>query len=420
MSIAKMLSHLSGLSPQARYALMKLWLENGDSFPLQLSVQDCALDLAMPRARAGKVINELIDKGHVEPDYSFGQRGRPKRLINIPAATTEMLGNLTPTQSSDVLHLKSIHRLLAHRTSDAGAASPSLSPANIVFLIALLSCANEGGAVHGLGTAELSTYTGMTAQRINLQVRKMRKLGLILYSSTGTTGARIMGRTAASYWLDRSHPLLKPPDRSTIIENSAVSIELGNTANALFDIANQIRILKREDKKKPNKVLGDQEAMTLALTNLNVGWIELIPDFEISLAEDFFKDANPELRLAFQLLLDKFARATAIARIRGSLNEIQMSPTFSMLRPLYRELLPVRFQSHSSTDFPTKENRRMLLRLVLKTANIMATDIIAQLPENGAKLFSTASFELIPMMKTPTDRLLLTEIASYPPQSTDG
>jgi hypothetical protein len=36
MLIANFLSDLSGLSPQARYALMKLWLENGHSLPVQM------------------------------------------------------------------------------------------------------------------------------------------------------------------------------------------------------------------------------------------------------------------------------------------------------------------------------------------------------------------------------------------------
>ena len=195
---------------------MKLWLESGHSFPLQLSVQDCARHMAIPRARAGKVINELIDAGHIKPNFRFGQRGRPKRFIDISAATTEMLHNLTPAHPGGVLHLESVHRLLGRRTSNADADSPSLSPANIVFLIALLSCANESGAVHGIGTTRLSTYTGMNTQRINLQIREIKRLGLILVSVPGMTGARILGKTTTSYWLNLSHPLFKSPTGSTL------------------------------------------------------------------------------------------------------------------------------------------------------------------------------------------------------------
>lgn len=419
MSLSTLLSHLSGLSPQARYALMKLWLENGDSFPLQLSVQDCARDLAMPRARAGKVISELIDAGHIEPDYRFGQRGRPKRFINISAATTEMLRNLTPTHPGGVLHLESVHSLLAHRTSDADADFPSLSPANIVFLIALLSCANECGAVHGLGTAKLITYTGMTAQRINLQVRKMRKLGLILFVVPGMTGARILGKTTTTYWLDLSRPLFTLPTGSRLVKKVIVTLASGAAANAMFDITRQMKVVKREHWRNSEKPFDGQRAFDLAITKLNAQVIAQMPDFDISLVEGFFREAaNLDLRLAFQLVVDRVARCIALAQIKTPPNGSQIAPTFSMLRTLYRELLPKRFLSTSSETFPSRENRRTLVMVVLKIANSLATEIVTELRGNGFKLSSVTSVELVPISKVSTDRLLVVALDSPDPRST--
>lgn len=414
MPIAKLLYHLSDLSPQARYALMKLWLESRHTFPLQLSVQDWAHRTAMPRSRAGKVINELIDAGHIEPDFNRGQRGRPKRSIGISAATIKVLRNLTPSQPGDALHLESVHRLLAHRTSDADADSPLLSPANLIFLIALLSHANECGAIHNLGTSRLMSYTGMTAQTINVQISKMKKLGVILCTVSGITGSQIIGRATTSYWLDLSHNLFKQPIPSTIIQKSLVTLDSGDAAHALFDLKSQTRVVSREYARKSGKQLSDQRVLELASAKLHIQQVTQIPNFDFSLVEDFFREEKKrELRLAFQTVVDRAARVIAFSRMAETPNEHKRWPTIGQLKALYRELLPARFQSPSTTEFPLKENRQMLLRLVLEIAFSIANDILANLPTSEFKFSRVASFELAPTPRGSNYRFLITAV--YPP-----
>jgi len=416
MSIAKLLSHLSGLSPQARYALMKMWLENGHSLPLRMSVQDCARHMAIPRARAGKVINELIDAGHIEPDYRIGQRGRPKLFIDISAATTEMLRNLTPTNPGDVLHLESVHRLLTHRTSDADADadSPSLSPANLVFLIALLSCANECGAVHDLGTARLNTYTGMTAQRINLQISKMRRLGVLLSTVPGITSGRILGRTTTTYWLNLNHHLLKGPDHPMIVKRTLVMLESGDIVNELFELIRVFKVEKRQYMKKSGRRFSNRQAAELASKKLNDHLIMKIPKLDICLVEDFFGEVeNPGLRLAFQSMVDQVAGDRALARISAKQTNGKISLTTSMLRYLYQELLPLHSQRNDATDFPTRKNKQMLMRLALYLAKTLADELTALLPHLELAISEITSLELAPTSRKPSkDRQLI--VASSP------
>jgi len=409
MPTANLLSHLSELSPQARYVLMKLWLESGNSLPLQLSVQDCARHMAIPRARAGKVINELIDAGHIEPDYSLGQRGRPKRFIDIPATTTEMLRNLTPRQPEDVLHLDSVQRLLAHRTSDVDADTPTLSPSNLVFLIALLSCANECGAVHGLGTAKLSAYTGMTAQRINLQISKMRKLGVLLSVVPGITSGRILGRTTTTYWLDLSHHLFQVPSRPMNVKKALVKLKSGDIVNELFELARQIKVEKREYRRKSGKPLSSQKAMGLASTKLNSDQIKRLSNLDIWLVEEFFWEAdNLDLRLAFQSVVDQVARNNALAQINTKVNEGKIYLTTTMLRCLYQKLLPVRFNKTNSSDSPTRKSKQMLIRLILNLAGTMADEIIYHIHKLRFEISRITSFELAPThRKLSKDRYLV-------------
>lgn len=414
MSTAKLLSHLSGLSPQARYALMKMWLENGHSLPLRLSVQDCARHMAIPRARAGKVINELIAAGHIKPDYRTGQRGRPKLFIDICAATTEVLRNLTPTNPGDVLHLESAHRLLTHRTSDAYADSPSLSPANLVFLIALLSCANECGAVHDLGTARLNTYTGMTAQRINLQISKMRRLGVLLSTVPGITSGRILGRTTTTYWLNLNHHLLKAPDHPMIAKRTLVMLESGGIVNELFELIRVFKVERRQYMKKPGNRLSNRQAAELASKKLNDHLIMQILKLDICLVEDFFGEVeNPGLQLAFQSMVDQVAGDLTIARISAKQTNGKISLTTSMLRCLYQKLLPLHSQRNDATDFPTRKNKQMLMRLALYMAKTLADELTALLPHLELEISEITSLELAPTSRKPsTDRQLI--VASSP------
>lgn len=410
MLASKLLSRLSNLSPQARYVLMKLWLENRHSLPLQISVQDCAQQLAIPRARAGKVINELIDKGHLESDYRLGQRGRPKRFIDISMATAEKLRNLTPTNHRNTLHLESAHKLLAHRTSNTAADFPPLSPANLIFLIALLSCANECGVVRDLGTSRLSLYTGMTAQRINLQISKMQKLGVLLSTVPGITSGRILGRTATTYWLNLDHHFLKAPVQPmTVKKRMLVRLESGDIANELFELIHEFKAEKNKYMEKTGKRFNHRQAAKLASKKLNTHRIMQIPKLDVLSVEGFFAEAaDPRLRLVFQSLVERIARDNALAQHRAKQTDGEVSLTTSLLRQLYQELLPLQSQRNDETHFPTKKNKQMLMRLVVNLAKIVADELIALLPQLELELSEITSLELAPTYRTPTkDRHLI-------------
>ncbi|WP_296934932.1 hypothetical protein [uncultured Marinobacter sp.] len=388
---------------------MKLWLENGDSFPLQLSVQDCALDLAMPPARAGKVINELIDTGHIEPDYRFGQRGRPKRFIDISAATTEMLRNLTPTHPGRVLHLESVHRLLACRTSDADADSQSLSPANIVFLIALFSFANECGAVRGLGVKKLSTYTGMTAQRINLQISKLRRLKVLLSAIPGTTSGRILGKTTTVYWLNLDHQFLKPSEHRTVLKPMVVTLASGEIVCGMFELFSKLKVERKKYVERASGRLSRRQATRLALKNLCAPPIKQSAKLDFSLVEGFFGEvSNPGLRFALQSVVDQIACDNALSRIHVKVTKGKVSMTTTELRSLYKELLPLNLQHKKTTTFPTWKNKPMLIRLVLSMASTVADELILLIRQLGIDATRLTSLELAQISREPsTDRYLI-------------
>ncbi|WP_339649329.1 hypothetical protein [uncultured Marinobacter sp.] len=416
MSTSTLLTNLSGNSPQARYVLMKLWLDKGDKLPIRITVQECAQTMAIPRSRAGKILNELTENGYLESQRLTGEKGRPKRQFNVSPEAGRQLQALKPTESHEETHLASIRALLSHRTSNLGADGPILSPSNIVFLIALLSSANECGTVSGLGSTKLMTYTGMTAQRINLQVSKLKKMGLILATVPGVTGRQILGRTTTSYWLDLSHELFKLPIPSTIIQKTLVTLDSGDAAHALFDIKSQSRTLRRERARKSGKQLSNQEALELATAKLHVEQLMDIPNFDFALVNDFFKEAtNPGLRLAFQTVVDRVARVIAFSRMAEIPGEQRKSPTIGQLKTLYRELLPVRFQPFKSAGFPLKENRQMLLRVVFKIASSLASAILANLPTMGGKFSPVVSFELVPTPRGSNFRALIAVV--YPPES---
>jgi predicted transcriptional regulator len=416
MSISTLLTNLSGISPQSRYVLMKLWLDKGDRLPAGMTVQECAQSMAIPKSRAGKILNELTEGGYLELEYLPGEKGRPKRRFNVSMETERQLQALKPAETHEELHLDSIVALLSHRTSNLDADAPILSPSNLVFLITLLGCANECGAVHGLGSTKLMTYTGMTAQRINLQISKLKKLGLLLATVPGVTGRQILGRTTTSYWLDLSHKLLKLPIPSTIIKKTLVTLDSGDAAHALFDIKSKSRVARREHARKSGKQLNGQKALELATVKLHVEQLMDIPNFDLVLVQDFFKEVtNPGLRLAFQTVVDRVARVIAFSRMGAIPREHRKSPTIGQLKTLYQELLPARFLPFRSTDFPLKENRKMLLRVVFRIASSMASDIQANLPTIEGEFSPVVSFELVPVPRGSNYRVLIAVL--YPPGS---
>lgn len=355
------------------------------------------------------MINELIDTGHLEPDYRFGQRGRPKRFIDISAATTEMLRNLTPTHPGGVLHLESVHRLLAHRTSDADADSPSLSPANIVFLIALLSCANECGAVRGLGVKKLSTYTGMTAQRINLQINKLRRLNVLLSAIPGTTSGRILGKTTTVYWLDLNHQFLKPSKHQTISESIVVTLASGEIVNGIFELINELKVERKKYMGRASRQLNRRQATRLVLKNLSVPPIKQLSKLDISLVEGFFEEAqNPDLRFALQSVVDHIACENALSQIHAKVTKGKVSMTTTKLRNIYKDLLPLHWQQYETATFPTRQNKQMLVRLILSMASTLADELISLIPQLGIDVTRLTSLELAQISRQPsTDRYLV-------------
>lgn len=421
MPIATMLLHLSGISPQARYVLMKLWLDNRDSLPMGITVQECAQTMAVPRARAGKVLNELIEAGHLETKCMPGHKGRPKRVFDISTKMKSVLHALTPPQPHDELHLASIHALLSHRTHELHTETPALSPSNLVFLIALLSYANECGSVHNLGMAKLRAYTGMTTQRVNLQVSKMRKLRLILATIPGTTGGRVLGKTTTAYWLNLSRPPFKSPIPSTIIKKGVVTLKSGDIASELFELTRQLRTIRAERRKESGKQLQNKKILELAERRPIANPIRHLNDIDIFLVEDFFKGTqNAALRNALQVVIDRAAIALTLARISPSPHQGKISLTPSMIKCLYRELLPVRLLKAEPNGFPTKKNQQMLVRLVLQVASITASEIVDGLRDIGFKSSSVASLELAPTPNNfPRDRYLVAAIRSPGPQSSE-
>jgi len=365
--------------------------------------------MAIPRARAGKVINELIDAGHIKPNFRFGQRGRPKRFIDISAATTEMLHNLTPAHPGGVLHLESVHRLLGRRTSNADADSPSLSPANIVFLIALLSFANECGAVRGVGTKKLSTYTGMTAQRINLQISKLRRLKVLLSAIPGTTSGRILGKTTTVYWLNLNHQFLKSSKHQTISESMAVTLASGEIVNGVFELINELKVERKKYMERARRSLNRRQATRLVLKNLSAPPIKQFAKLDISQVEGFFEEArNPDLRFTLQSMVDQIACDNALSRMHAKVNKGKVSLTTSKLRKLYKDLLPLHSQNKKTTTFPTWKNKQMLVRLVLSMASTLADDLILLIPQLGIDVTCLTSLELAQISRMPsTDRYLI-------------
>ena len=78
----------------------------------------------------------------------------------------------------------------------------ALSPANCLLLALLVSLAGACGEVRGVSRANLRAMTGMSNERLDNQLKKLRRLGFLFGWVGGGTGKNILGVTFGVYWVN--------------------------------------------------------------------------------------------------------------------------------------------------------------------------------------------------------------------------
>ncbi|WP_347169651.1 Lrp/AsnC family transcriptional regulator [Pseudomonas salmasensis] len=227
--LSTLLSAVKGVSPEAKYVLVRLVESGVLAGPVCSGVKELAGRFGISDSQMGAALNSLVRADVlVRQDLVSGQ-GRPKRQYELDARYVQQVGL---SDVSDVIHRNVIDHLLRHERQLADQSSAvaiqqqgqpidaplarvrasrkrgRLSVVNRLLLAVLLCRADRFGVVRDLGNAELSRLTGLSRERLKNRVRTLLDSGLIRAYTPGATGSVIFKKTKSVYYLNLHHPEL--------------------------------------------------------------------------------------------------------------------------------------------------------------------------------------------------------------------
>lgn len=227
--LAVLRSEANGISPEAKYLLIRLADLGLVPGGISAGVKELAARFRISDTQAGAALNSLVAAGVlVRRDVVSGQ-GRPKRHYELGASYAAQVARHDVTE---VIHEKVIRHLLQHELKVADQRSAIATPqdeqrataplaqvrasrgqgrvsvVNRVLLAALLIRADRFGVVRDLGSAELARITGLSPLRLKNRVRTLLDDGLIRAYTPGATGSVIFKKTKSVYYLNLHHPEL--------------------------------------------------------------------------------------------------------------------------------------------------------------------------------------------------------------------
>lgn len=199
MFLAPLTVGLPGLSPETKGFLAKWIWQYGLDRPVTDTVKGLAKTLVVTDRVVSRATKELECRGHLRREATLaGPKGRPRGCYHLePQLKHQLLaGHPAPLTRHEGL----IRELLF---DDTGAAKRHpLTLSNRVLLAVLLYHADPCGAVRNLGLSDLSALTGMSRDRLDSQLQKLKKHEYILAILPGSTGSRIFGLTKTVYFLN--------------------------------------------------------------------------------------------------------------------------------------------------------------------------------------------------------------------------
>ncbi|NVZ71512.1 hypothetical protein [Pseudomonas costantinii] len=229
MLLAMLRGEANGISPEAKYLLIRLAELDLVARGISVGVKELAARFGISDTQAGTALNSLVAAGVlVRRDVVSGQ-GRPKRHYELDASYAAQVARHDVTE---VVHENVIRHLLQHelkvgdqrsaiatQQDEQRATAPlaqvrasrgqgRVSVVNRVLLAALLIRADRFGVVRDLGSAELARITGLSPVRLKNRVRTLLDDGLIRAYTPGATGSVIFKKTKSVYYLNLHHPEL--------------------------------------------------------------------------------------------------------------------------------------------------------------------------------------------------------------------
>lgn len=295
--LAVLRSEANGISPEAKYLLIRLAELGLVPRGISAGVKELAARFGISDTQAGTALNSLVAAGVlVRRDVVSGQ-GRPKRHYELDVSYAEQVARHDVTE---VVHEKVIRHLLQHELKVADqrsaiatqqdeqrATAPlaqvrasrgqgRVSVVNRVLLAALLIRADRFGVVRDLGSAELARITGLSQVRLKNRVRTLLDSGLIRAYVPGATGSVIFKKTKSIYYLNLHHSELSCGQSLPMLLVSVTRFPgQEDTIDRVDDIFTSAQEAFNQRYIGVRKLFDDQHEKGLA-SFLRAGWIGML------------------------------------------------------------------------------------------------------------------------------------------------
>lgn len=226
MLLGALLCAEAGLTPWAKYVLVRLVQCFDLGQPVELNVKGLAKQFGITDGQVTKALKNLEACNILRYTSAAAGRGRPKRLFSLQEQHLQQfrgIGQLEPHQ-----HLQAICSLLQHEdsrpapqvshaeeSSDKDALSglrarkkpERLSVLNRLLLAVLLFYADRMGVVRDIGFTDLSRLTCLSSERLKYRVKRLVELELIRAWIPGVTSHALFGKAKSVYYLNLQHPI---------------------------------------------------------------------------------------------------------------------------------------------------------------------------------------------------------------------
>lgn len=228
MLLGALLCAEAGLTPWAKYVLVRLVQCFDLGQPVELNVKGLAKQFGITDGQVTKALKNLEACNILRYTSAAAGRGRPKRLFSLQEQHLQQfrgIGQLEPHQ-----HLQAICSLLQHEdsrpapqvshaeeSSDKDALSglrarkkpERLSVLNRLLLAVLLFYADRMGVVRDIGFTDLSRLTCLSSERLKYRVKRLVELELIRAWIPGVTSCSLLGKAKSVYFLNLRGPVFE-------------------------------------------------------------------------------------------------------------------------------------------------------------------------------------------------------------------
>lgn len=203
-----MLSHLSllrtplsGCSPEAKFFLIRFVQRYGYQEEFVGHIKEVAKTFGVREDLISRVFDELVKSRYLTKRTVGGRRGRPsphygwgrtkeceplpEKLLHVPLMDELLLVDLTGRSKSQRHKLTLSNRLL---------------------LAVLLDWSDSSGVVTGVGLTRLAALTGLNADRLSYQLRKLEYEGYLRPFVSGVTATTLFGASPGHHFVNLKHP----------------------------------------------------------------------------------------------------------------------------------------------------------------------------------------------------------------------